>query len=108
MANITRHTAEIRIAPPTYSPPPLNGLFGTIPFYWALVDGKADRRVLESRRKQLVSPFLEYSFDEIKEAALAVFRGKTLRGTPDEATFLGEVELWRVHHQNQAQLAARA
>jgi hypothetical protein len=104
---ITRHTHELRLQGPVYSPPPLNGLFGTIPFYWAILAAGAERRVLEARRKQLVSEFTTYSFEEVKEAALAVFLGKKLRGEPDEATFLKEVELWRLHHSNAVQLADR-
>jgi len=104
---ITRHTHELRLQGPVYSPPPLNGLFGTIPFYWAIVAAGADRRVLEARRKQLVSEFATYSFEEVKEGALAVFRGKKLRGEPDEATFLAEVAKWEIYHQQACQMADR-
>jgi hypothetical protein len=104
---ITRHTAEIRLQGPVKYPTPLTTLFATIPFYWAILAAGADRRTLDARRKQLVSEFADRSFEEVKEGALAVFRGKKLRGEPDEAAFLLEVEKWRVFHSNAAQLADR-
>lgn len=105
---ITNRTAEIRLQGPVKYPTPLTTLFAQIPFYWAILAGGADRRILESRRKQLVSEFTDRTFEEVKEAALAVFRGKKLRGEPSEAAFLAEVETWRVYHSNAVQLAARA
>lgn len=101
---ITRHTAEIRLQGPVKYPTPLTTLYAQIPFYWAILAAGADRRTLESRRKQLVSEYTDRTFEEIRAGALQVFQGKSLRGAPDEATFLAEVEKWRVYHSNAVQL----
>jgi len=104
---ITRHTHTLQLSGPVYSPPPLNQLFGVIPFYWAIFAAGADWRVLESRRKQLVMAFFDYSWEQVHNAALDVFRAKKLKGDPTEAAFTAEVATWEIYHQQACQMAER-